>query len=169
MKVILVIPFLFLFSLTLFKEFDRHRLSEGPDLPPPLIVSTSLAATLPAKEVRQLKLEHVLGIKVKYATGRYVSYFEYTADRRAILDTLARLPFSKNTVLADPHGRLVSYQVVEQIKSSLQPDELQTGNLFWEANLQAYDVYECLKTPFRHTLLISKNSTQILHRIEFTG
>ena len=33
-------------------------------------------------------------------------------------------------------------------------------------DLDAFEVYECLKSPVRHTILISKNSRRVLHRIE---
>lgn len=169
MNSILVIPFLVLFSLASCKRADQYGTRTTLELLPPLVVRTALADTLPDRAMQNLRLENVQGIKVKYATGRYTSYFDYEADRSTVLSTIGKLPFSKHAQLADTTCRRIPNESIELMKSIVSAEEQETGTLFWDADVNEFDVYECFKAPFRHTLLIGKKTTRVIHRIEYTG
>ncbi len=136
---------------------------------PAIVLSASLSDSLPAKTLTELQIEDVQGIKVKYGNGLHSSYFEYDADPESLLAKISYLPFSKYTVRADTTCRPVAFAEVEFMRSHLTHFETENAAFFWDATSEAYHVYECIKTPLRHTLLISKNSNRVLHRIEFLG
>lgn len=163
------LPFLLLFSLCSCKKTDRQNVVRGHELIPPLVVRTTLYDSLPPDAIRHLQLENIGGLKVKYSTGRYVSYFEYSANSDTVLNVIANLPFSKHTPLADTSCRKVPSESLQQLRSLVSIEEQTTGTSFWDANMNDVEVYECLKAPFRHVLVISKNSSRILHRIEYKG
>jgi hypothetical protein len=169
MNSILVVPFLVLFSLASCKREDPYGSRTTHDLLPPLVVRTALADTLPERAIRNLGLENVQGIKVKYATGRYTSYFDYEADRRILLDTIGTLPFYTNARVADTLCRRIPNESIELMKSFVSAEEQETGNMFWDADVDEFDVYECFKAPFKHTLLIARGTSRVIHRIEYTG
>lgn len=169
MKILLVIPFMVLFSLASCKREDQNGTRTAHELLPPLVVRTALADTLPVWAIQRLKLEHTQGIKVKYATGQHVSYFDYEANRSEVLNTMGKLPFSKYAPLADTLCRRVPITSIELMKSIVSQDEVRAGFTFWEVDVNEFDVYECIKAPFRHTLLISKQTPRVIHRIEYNG
>lgn len=169
MSAIRIIPFLILFSLAACKPSDQSGTGSTLQFVPPLIVRTELADTLPAKAIQKLKLKNVQGIKIKYPTGQHVSYFDYNADRNTVLDAISTLPFSKYSPLADTTCRKVSVEAIEQMKSMITEEERESGSLFWQASFDEFELYECLKAPFRHTLLIGKKTNRIIHRIEYIG
>jgi len=162
-----VIPFLLLFILGSCKHIDRQNKEVVQQHLPPLIVSTTLADTLSPEIVRQLQTVNVTGLKVKYATGQHVSYFEYDADRNTVLKVISNLPFSRHSPRADTTCRIIPNESIQMLRSMVSIEEQETGIVFWEAS--DADVYECLKAPFRHILVMRKNSHRILHRIEYTG
>ena len=43
---------------------------------------------------------------------------------------------------------------------------LEATAFFWNSKATDYVFYECAKSPLKHTLLISKTSSRILHKIE---
>jgi len=169
MRVLFTLPLLILFALASCWKSEQFNASETSTMPPPLVVLISLADTLPEKSFHNLHVQDVHGFKVKYATGQSVSYFDYQADRTVVLDTISRLPFSKYSALADVQCRPIPYQAIEILRSAISGYEIETGRSFWEADRNEFDVYECIKAPFRHTLLLNKKSARVIHRIEYAG
>ena len=78
-------------------------------------------------------------------------------------------PFPGMLVLADTKCRRISAQELIQLKMKISAIEFENSGNFWNVEENEFDVYECLKTPIRHTLLISKTTKRVLHRIEFIG
>ncbi len=169
MRVLLLLPLLILFSLAACKKSERFNTFDKSALPPPLVVFTSLANTLPANAFQNLHVQNVQGIKLKYATGQYVSYFEYEADRNTVLQAIGNVPFSIHSTLADTTCRKVTNESLEMLKSMVSMEEVDMGISFWEAGAHETEVYECLKPPFKHILIINRASTRIRHRIEYIG
>jgi hypothetical protein len=133
----------------------------------PIALAVSLRDSFPQKAMTALGLSDVTGIKVQYIDGRSVSYFAYPAGTDVVLNTIAGLPFSKNSKLADTLCRPVATATLRREQAGLSPAELQYGDFFWQALSQNVDAYECIKAPWKHTLLVSKTSGKVLHRIEF--
>ena len=162
MRTSLLFPCLFVFSIFACKK-PKHLDS----FTYPIILQTSLQDTLPSKAMGALKLDNVKGIKIGYFTGGYASYFEYEADRQSTLETISALSFSKRATISDTVCRRISHGYLALTKAQLSITELENSEFFWAAGEQEFDAYECIKGAFKHTLLISKNSKQIFHRIEF--
>ena len=136
---------------------------------PPLILSTSIHDSLPLTAVNALQLSDVVGIKIKHHTGLYSNYFEYRADRDLLLETLSELPFVMQGTVADTQCHPISFEEMARIQEDLTTIEIENTSFFWTADASSIDVFECIKPPFRHTILVTKNSNRILHRIEFLG
>lgn len=136
---------------------------------PPLATAVSLRDTLPSTMVQALHLEHVSGIKVQYADGHAAYYFEYEAEHELLLTLLAQMPFAKDATVADTYCRELSPMAMRATHDALSPEELHHGTSFWEALSPDIDVYECLKAPRKHIVLLSKTSNRVFHRVELTG
>ena len=133
----------------------------------PIALAVSLRDSLPQKAMTALGLSDVTGVKVQYVDGHAVSYFAYPAATDVALNTIAMLPFSKHGKLADTLCRPVATATLRGEYAGLSPTELQYGDFFWQALSQNVEAYECIKAPWKHTLLVSKTSGQVLHRIEY--
>jgi hypothetical protein len=169
MRVLFTLPLLILFALASCRKSERFNAFETSTMPPPLVVLTSLADTLPEKSFHDLHVQNVHGFKVKYATGQSVSYFEYEADRNTVLRTIGNLPFSKYSPLADTSCRKVTNESIQMLRSIVSIEEQEVGISFWESSANETEIYECYKAPFRHILVITRDSLRIHHRIEYTG
>ncbi|HYG20158.1 MAG TPA: hypothetical protein VD816_14570 [Ohtaekwangia sp.] len=162
----LLFPCWLIFAAFSCQTAERSRID--PALVPPLILTTAISDSLPPKAVSALGLHNVTGVKIKYITGQYAQYFEYEADRAAVLQMLALLPFSRYTEKADTVARRIGHAEFEKLRREIPSVELENSTSFWSAD-EAYDVYECLKFPLIHTVLISKDSNRIIHRIARMG
>jgi hypothetical protein len=167
MKVVL--PFALLVLLIASGACKKPVLEITEKVVPPLVLSTSIQDSLPHKAVQALDLSHVVGLKVKYASGLYSDYFEYDADRNLLLVTIAELPFTIQGVVADTRCHPLSFEEMMVHKQNLSPTEISSAEFFWTTDPTSIDVFECIKPPFRHTLQVGRNSNRILHRIEFLG
>jgi len=169
LKVLLMVPFAVLFSFALFKKNipqPDHQALHGNT---PIILATSLADTLGESAFQRLHIADVDGIKVKYPTGNFASYFEYQADHQNLLRAVGSLPATLYASRVDTSCRPISF---ENLPTELQhPCDLEQENAstFWFASREDYVVYDCLKAPFRHTLLLHKTTNMVIHRIEFIG
>ncbi len=134
----------------------------------PLVLSVSLSDTLPAKALTDADLPDVKGIKVQYADGKYASYFDYHGDRQRVMAVIASLPFSKGSEIADTSCRNISAEILHVQQQGLPVSEIGYAEFFWSGSGNR-EAFECLKPPYKHTLLFDKNSTRIFHRIELAG
>lgn len=132
----------------------------------PIALAASLGDSLPQKAMTALGLSQVTGVKIQYIDGHSASYFAYPAGREVILNTIAGLPFSKGSKVADTLCRPVAAAFLQREYAGLSATESQYSDFFWQALNHNVDAYECIKAPWKHTLLISKTSGQVLHRIE---
>lgn len=136
---------------------------------PTLNGSIALEDTMPAEAVAALNTGNINGVKLSYANGRYASYFAYEADAETVINTIATLPFNRYAPVADTTCYKTNFDTLEQLQHTLSEAELQSSAFFWNAPREQFEVYECLKAPLRHTLLISRRSGQVFHRIEYVG
>jgi hypothetical protein len=136
---------------------------------PPLVLTAAIEDSLPSKTIRALNLNGVIGLKVQYYSGVYTSYFEYEADKSLLLETISELPFPMNSNLSDTHCRRISLQALITQRKTVSAIELESASHFWQSLETDYEIFECIKAPFRHTLQVAKNSNQVLHRIELLG
>ncbi len=139
------------------------------DYVPPLVLSTSIHDSLPSKVVKTLKLDGLTGLKYKYVTGLYSSYFEYQADPALLLETLSALPFSMHGDMADTHCHAATFQEFDLSRQKLTLAEYESESFFWDIDRAEVELFECRKPPFLHTIQITKRTNRIFHRIQFIG
>jgi hypothetical protein len=169
MKLAFVLPSLLLLSIVACKKptADSHA---DQFLSKPFIVYTSLEDSLPKKTMEALQLGRVTGIKVKYPQdGHNVRYFEYEADATVLIHEISKLPFEKYAAISDTFCRSVDGDHLKLSRSRVSDTELNASSSFWNADLNAFDIYECIKSPAKHSILISRTSKKIFHRIEYEG
>lgn len=167
LKLLLIVPFVVLFSFALFKRnipSDYNPEFNTPNAP--IVLATSLADTLGQTTFQKLHIRDVEGIKVKYPSGNYASYFEYEAERNTVLHVISNQPFARYAQLADTRARKISADELKLVQSTVTGLEFESTS-FWSVNPDEYEVYECLKSPMKHTVLVNKKSNKILHRIEY--
>jgi hypothetical protein len=133
----------------------------------PIAFAVSLSDSLPQTAMTALGLSDVTGVKIQYIDGHSASYFAYPAGREVALNTIARLPFSNRSKMADTLCRPVATASLRREYAGLSATESQYADFFRQALNHNADAYECIKAPWKHTLLVSKTSGQVLHRIEF--
>jgi hypothetical protein len=166
MKLLFAIPLVMVLALGACK---KPVLEVPLDFIPPLVLSTSIQDSLPSAVVKTLKLEGVSGLKIKHYNGMYASYFEYEADKNLLMNTISALPFSMNAAKADTRCHPVSFQQIEVMREQLLPGELENTTFFWEPDQSQLKIFECIKPPYKHTIMMKENSNRILHRIELLG
>lgn len=166
-----VIPLLLLFLLA---ACDKHQ--QAPNAATsidesvgPAVLHASLQDTLSPAFLHALRLEKVEGLNVKYLSGHETHYFAYIADPDAVLRAVVRTAFSKHVAIADTVCRRIDYRALAMLAQPLHATELAAGAFFWEADATGFEVYECVRGPIRHTLLISRATRNVLHRVEFSA
>jgi hypothetical protein len=163
---VIVIPLLLLFTFACKKPAASIHDDAFADIPP-LILRTSLKDTLTRNVLTTLQLNDAEGVKIKYQNGNYASYFAYEADHDALLQAIGSLPFPRYAIKADTVCYPISFRDIALLKQKVTGAEYEASSFFWDVDETKYDVYECLKPPMRHTLLVSKSSKQVLHRAEY--
>ncbi len=114
-------------------------------------------------EVRQ-----TAGVKIYHPqTGRYVYYFDYVANKQDTLRRIAALPFLKDNRPSSLTCELMDSPLNPLEPPALSAEEKEATAFFWEAQAETFTFYECYKSPVKHTLLLSKTSDRILHKVEF--
>jgi hypothetical protein len=128
---------------------------------------TSLADTLPGKTLQRMNVGDVNGVKFKSLNGNEVRYFEYNADPRKLLAAISEMPFNKNASIADTLCRQIDLNDLSLAAQDNWIEEDRYRTQFTEANRNNFLLYECIKPPLIHTLLIAKNSNNVIHRIAY--
>ena len=116
-----------------------------------------------------MKVGNVLGIKIRDLQGHDIRYFEYQAEASHLLHCISRMPFNKNYPVADTVCRKISYDELRLAAGNLSATELNSTSFFSTAHESRMEIYECLKSPMKHHILIDKATHKVLHRIEFIG
>lgn len=107
------------------------------------------------------------GVRVTYADRTKVAYyFEYEANAQDTLNVIGSLPFVLDdnvsslecTLMESKTNPLETMELSEQVREATA--------FFWNLKASDYIFYECAKSPLKHTLLISKTSSRILHKVE---
>ena len=150
------------------KEF-KGDVSQKNWAPEPAIFYTSLADSLSQKAMITLQLGEVTGIKVKYLDGHENRYFKYIAEKQSVIRAISQLPFTKYSDLSDTHCRRIPYQELMRSRPTISATEYEHSTFFWDAAPETIEVYECIKSPFKHTLLIDPKSNHVMHRVELVG
>lgn len=116
----------------------------------------------PTADINQLN-----GVKiVDKTTGKSTYYFEYIANKQDTLRRIAALPFLKDNRVSSLSIELMESLVNPLDGSVLSQEEREATSFFWEAEAEEFVFYECYKSPVKHTLLFSKTSDRILHKVE---
>ena len=136
---------------------------------PPLLLATSLHDSVPDYLLTQNGLPDVSGIKLKFHTGNFASHFRYNVPAERVLRTLALLPVSFASTRADTTCRAMQLEELNDFIANLSTGEYEQFPDFVQASSSGFDAYECLKPPFRHIVLISRNDNTVLHRVDRAG
>ena len=132
----------------------------------PQITHVTLRDTLSTMSLANLAIHELKGVKATYVTGRSTCYFEYNANQQDLLKVINTLPFDINTRLSDTLCRKMGGEFSLNGKRILSDQEIASSAFFWNINPQDFIYYECIKSPMRHTILLDKHSSRILHRVE---
>jgi hypothetical protein len=144
---------------------DVEQSNVWEDYKSPTFKHISLYDTLPKNIVNYLSAVEINGVRATYSSGRHTSYLEYEADAMRVLFAVQSIPFAMNEG-GDTLCRDMDQTFSLSGNRVLSKEEKQRAAFFWNMNPDEFVYYECLKGSQRHTILISKNSNRILHRIE---
>ena len=113
-------------------------------------------------------IQEIHGVKIiDYDKNKIEYYFEYEATGIDTLKMIALLPFS-----IDDRASCVAPMLMEsdsnplEVNPSFTKEVRDATSFFWDAKAEEFTFYECIKSPMKHTLLISKTSSRILHKVE---
>lgn len=150
--------------------FTSITSKHSTDLPDPNAISFISHASV-RSDIFNNSFDHVqeiYGVKISYNDqNKYAYYFEYRANALDTLKAIEALPF-------DPYGRVSSTACVLMNSGEnplderhVFPEEVQQATaFFWNANAEEFTFYECIRSPEKHIVLISKTSDRILHKVE---
>ncbi|HEY3430154.1 MAG TPA: hypothetical protein VGK39_05705, partial [Cyclobacteriaceae bacterium] len=110
-------------------------------------------------------LREIHGVSITRA-DKVSYYYEYEADHHQVLNVLASLPFRLDNNKSSVQCGWMNSDSNPLEYENISEAEVEASAFFWRANPEEYSFYECLKSPLKHTLLISKTSPRILHRVE---
>lgn len=99
-------------------------------------------------------------------TGKYTYYFEYIANKQDTLRRISALPFLKDNRPSSLTCELMNSPLNPLDDSALAKEARDATAFFWDARADEFIFYECYKSPVKHTLLLSKTSDRILHKVE---
>ena len=127
-----------------------------------------LSDSLPMNFLQKINPTELQGVKLQRELSSVTYYFEYLANHKQVLKEMANLPFAADSTRADTHVRMIADK--EEIKeiSNLLNDVAINKDFLFEDTIDDYTVYECLKTPQHHIVLINKHSERIIHLIHQT-
>ena len=113
-------------------------------------------------------IQEIHGVKIMdYDHNKVEYYFEYNANAEDTLKMIASLPFA-----IDDHVSSVAPTLMEsnsnplKINAAFTEEVREATSFFWNAKAEDFIFYECIKSPMKHTLMISKTSSRILHKVE---
>jgi hypothetical protein len=114
------------------------------------------------------EIQQLNGVKVRDSrTGKFVYYFEYIANKQDTLRRISAMPFLKDNRTSSLSVELMESSLNPLDGSTLSEEERTATSFFWNAKGEEFTFYECYKSPVKHTLLLSKTSDKILHKVEF--
>ena len=112
-------------------------------------------------------IQQLNGVKVRDSrTGKFVYYFEYIANKQDTLRRISAMPFLKDNRTSSLSVELMESSSNPLDGSTLSQEERDATSFFWNAKGEEFTFYECYKSPVKHTLLLSKTSDKILHKVE---
>lgn len=135
------------------------------DYKSPAFKHISLYDTLPKRAADYLSAVELNGVRAIYPTGRHTSYLEYEADPMRVLFAVQSLPFAIHEG-GDTLCRDMRQPFSLSGQRVLSNEEKKQASFFWNINPEDFVYYECIKGLQRHTILVSKTSRKILHRVE---
>jgi hypothetical protein len=113
-------------------------------------------------------IHEIHGVKIMDHDRQKVEYyFEYEATEVDTLKMVASLPFT-----IDDHPSNLAPVPMESSTNPLEVNPTFTAEIldaiafFSNAKADEFTFYECVKSPMKHTILISKTSSRILHKVE---
>jgi hypothetical protein len=113
-------------------------------------------------------IQQLNGVRLRDSrTGKFVYYFEYIANKQDTLRRISAMPFLKDNNPSSLSVELMESSLSPLDNSALSPEEREATSFFWNKKGEEYTFYECSKSPMKHTLLLSKTSDRILHKVEF--
>ena len=131
----------------------------------PRIMEVQIKDTLPSKFISELGITGTHGLQFSYDDGRQSTYFRYSANRNTVLDALSKLGFSRNSPLADTSCRALTSDQFLSLRDLVKDTEKAEARFFWEIDPRRYEIFECLKAPSHHLVLLEKNSDTVFHLV----
>lgn len=127
------------------------------------IISQSLLSdTFPCPKSFYELVGNPSGVSLTFPDGRQVYFFDYAVDSSQILQQFNSLPFKMGNGKSDVTCRQTKLDLPtddENLLSWIDQDA-------WIGNDAGYIAYECIKPPFKHTLLVHHDNHKIHHRVE---
>jgi hypothetical protein len=161
----LIFPVLLIASAFSCKK-PKETASGWKEYQSPVIEKVSLLDSLSSKALQNLNIKEINGVRVIYKSGKSASYFEYEADACALLKVINTLPFKRTNAITDTVCRAMEIPFSLSGKVVLSEEEIAATYFFWEVGPKDFLYYECIKAPQKHTILISKTTDRVFHRIE---
>lgn len=113
-------------------------------------------------------IQEIHGVKIMdYDHQKVEYYFEYEANEMDTLKMIASLPFVvDNNISNVAPVRMESNSNPLDVNPTFTEEIRDAIAFFSNAKAEEFTFYECVKSPMKHTLLVSKTSSRILHKVE---
>jgi hypothetical protein len=123
--------------------------------------AVSLKDSLPATTFHLLNQPDVQGIRLLDLHGNDIRYFTYRIEANTLIQALSLSPFSIEAISADTVCRRLDKNLsIDQFTEN----ELPYASAFMSTN-DTHDIYESIKPPLRHLVLINRSTHEVVHRI----
>jgi hypothetical protein len=164
----LILLTLLLSSCDRIKQRGRKYFSAVIDeLREPVLTGTQIIDLYPELKKDEFKVQSLNGLQAQYLPAFYEYYFKYTGDQEKVLGFICGLQVDSYSDIKPDSSCTMIGANAEIDKNGLSEETLKKLSYFFEhSTLDEYKVYQTIKTPFEHTLIVDQNSDAIYHRIK---
>jgi hypothetical protein len=162
MKSLINLLFPLAFLLMIFGcDSTQHKAKWEPSVTP-----AYLNDSLPPSLLKETGARQLQGYRLMKTPDSYTYFFEYEANQKELLRQMARVPFAADSLRADVQCRIITdIEKLESLKRNFK-EGLIARNFFLKNNLNDYTVYECVKSPQHHIIMLNKHSDNVIHVIQ---
>jgi hypothetical protein len=148
--------------IVLISACERPPKDDGGTDVLPITFAVSLKDSLPASTFHLLSEPDVQGIRLLDLYGNDIRYFSYHMEANTLIQALSLSPFSIEAISADTVCRRLENNNLS--RDQFKANELSRATAFLEAK-DSHEIYEIIKPPLRHLVLINRSTHEVLHRV----
>lgn len=163
---LLILTLLFCSCDRIKERGKRYLGAVVKELKEPVLISRQIFILYPELRNEEFNVQHLNGLQAEYLPYFNEYYFKYTGNQEKVLNFICGLKVDSYTDIVPDTCLLGNSKVLED-KRGLSEKMLKKLDFYFAyERLDDYQIYQTIKTPFEHILIIDQNSDNIYHKIK---